>query len=119
MHRLKYLVLTAAVMGCGASAAPPEMGIANMEGPTPAPPAPAPAFSLGSTAPAAAKIALAAQTRLNLTKAPAFAEPVRYVPNRSSVTLHLPYVAGARDYRVFAVKSGVMSELANDGGEKI
>jgi hypothetical protein len=48
----------------------------------------------------------AAQTTLALAPAASLGA-VQYLPNRSSVRLYLPGIAGARDYRVFAVENGV------------
>ncbi len=47
----------------------------------------------------------------DLTSAPAFDAPVLVRPNRSSVVLYVPYVAGAKDYRVYALTDGVTTEV--------
>ena len=44
---------------------------------------------------------------LGLTPAPAFPGTVLVTPGRDSVRINLPTVAGAADYRVFAVRDGV------------
>jgi len=44
---------------------------------------------------------------------------INYVPNRSSVRLYLPGVAGARDYRVFAVENGVSVRVDDQQREHV
>jgi hypothetical protein len=44
---------------------------------------------------------------------------INYVPNRSSVRLYLPGVAGARDYRVFAVEDGVSVRVDDQKREHV
>jgi hypothetical protein len=56
------------------------------------------------------------QTTLSLPTAPALGT-VEYLANRSSVRLYVPGVSGARDYRVFAVESGV-SVSADSGNHE-
>lgn len=55
---------------------------------------------------------------LNLTPAPQFNEKVTGTVGRDSIMLFLPYVANARDYRVFAVRKGV-STLVSAGKEDV
>jgi hypothetical protein len=64
------------------------------------------------------KPAPAATTDLPLASAPALGE-VHYVANRSSVRLYLPGVAGARDYRVFAVEDGVKVNVGEMNREHV
>lgn len=70
----------------------------------------------GVTPPADAGVATAvpAPGGINFTSAPEFPEPLRYLPNRSSVTVYLPNTPGARDYRVFAVTDGVKTEIKGE-----
>lgn len=58
--------------------------------------------------------AVAAPAGFSFTTAPDFSEPVKYVANRSSVMLFLPFVDGARDYRVYALVDGVSTQIAGD-----
>jgi hypothetical protein len=58
-------------------------------------------------------------TDLMLTPAPAMLGTVNYVPNRSSVRLYLPGVAGAHDYRVFAVDGSVAVSTMTDSREHV
>ncbi len=58
------------------------------------------------------KPAPVADTALKLPDAPALGA-INYIPNRSSVRLYLPGVAGAHDYRVFAEKDGVEVTVAD------
>ncbi len=55
---------------------------------------------------------------VGLTPAPDLGE-VRVVPNRSSVILEVPVVAGARDYRVFALAPGVVATSDGAGREHL
>ena len=59
-----------------------------------------------------------AQTTLPLSTAAALGE-VDYLPNRSSVRLYVPGIAGARDYRVFAVESGVTVNVGAGNREHV
>jgi hypothetical protein len=59
-----------------------------------------------------------AQTTLPLSSAPALGT-INYLPNRSSVLLYLPGVTGARDYRVFAVESGVSVSVNSTNQEHV
>lgn len=64
--------------------------------------------------PPEATVATPTTTTLAVTTAAALGE-VKVVPNRSSVTLFLPAITDARDYRVFAVRNGVVvSTVATD-----
>lgn len=87
---------SAVVPGAGATTAP------YVSGAQPSPTAVAPGVAIPPTA---------GSTTLTLQKAPAMTGIV-YVPNRSSVTLYMPAVSGAKDYRVFAVKNGVSIQVA-------
>jgi hypothetical protein len=55
----------------------------------------------------------------SLEPAAPFDSAVTYVPNRSSVTLFLPYETSARDYRVFALRDGVTIEIDAQGREVV
>jgi hypothetical protein len=48
------------------------------------------------------------------TSAPAFGSNIQYVANRDSVMIFLPYVANARDYRVYALVNGVTTIIAGN-----
>jgi hypothetical protein len=54
--------------------------------------------------------AMAAQSTLPLAQAAALGT-INYVPNRSSVRLYVPGVAGVQDYRVFADEGGVSVQV--------
>jgi hypothetical protein len=65
-----------------------------------------------AVAPASAIVAPFTTSPLALQKAPAMSG-ILYVPNRSSVQLFMPAIAGAKDYRVFAVRDGVSVQVAS------
>jgi hypothetical protein len=68
-------------------------------------------------APGTGQPAPEATTDVDLPDAPPLGA-ISFVPNRSSVRLYLPGVAGAKDYRVFALEDGVVVSK-NGSGERV
>ena len=60
-----------------------------------------------------------APSGITFPAAPAFSAPIKYEANRSSVMLYMPIVAGARDYRVYALVNGVKIDVTASGGEDV
>lgn len=81
-----------------------------------APPGPGPGPTV--VIPPDAVVAAPSTTTLVLPDAPALGE-VKYVPNRSSVTVFVPAITDARDYRVFAVKAGVVTSTVATNREHV
>ncbi len=77
---------------------------------------PTPTPEPGKVAPTEARDAkeVDAPAGFEFTSAPGFDEPVKFIANRSSVMLYLPFVKTARDYRVFALVDGVKIALDGD-----
>lgn len=69
---------------------------------------------VGSVPPGAIPAAVV-DTPDGLPPAPALTGEVHYRPNRSSVTVYVPEVEGAGDYRVFALADGVTLQADGEG----
>ena len=59
------------------------------------------------------------QVPAGFSSAPGFSGEIRYTSKLGNVTLFLPAVAGAGDYRVFALTPEVKATLESDGRERI
>jgi hypothetical protein len=55
---------------------------------------------------------------VNFTTAPTMGA-ITVVPNRDSAVVHVPFVAGAKDYRVLVLPAGASVSAASNGGEQV
>ena len=69
--------------------------------------------------PAAAMDAKPTSAPAGLPSAPEWTDPIRYTRGRGSAMLYLPAVAGAGDYRVYALRDGVSVTAADGGAQRV
>ncbi len=100
MDQMKRFLWVTLALSCGA------LGTGTVESPSGQ--SGTPAARTEAAAPAGAIDAVAVAAPADLPSAPPWADKIRYVKGRGSVMLYLPKVAGAADYRVYALAPGVI-----------